>query len=401
MNHPHTPHLLPGLQTIAEEMIEIRQQIHQYPELGFEEFETAKLVADSLKRWGYQVETGIGKTGVVGQLKMGEGPKIAIRADMDALKIKEENQLPYKSRREGIMHACGHDGHTATLLAAAKYIAENPHFKGTLNLFFQPAEEGLGGAKAMIEDGVLEKYPCDAIFGFHNMPGFPLGHFGFKTGAALASSDHVTVTIKGKGGHAAMPSFTIDPIVAASSIVLNLQSIVSRNVSPLEMTVISVGSIHGGTTFNVIPDNVTMQLSVRNLDADVQDLVEERIKSLIQSQAASYGATAEIDYIRSYPILHNSQKETDFARKVAIDCYGEEKIIPNFPAMTGSEDFAFFSQKLPSSYLFVGNGTEGTHGCSVHNPHYDFNDQLIPIVANYWVNLLYRYCPIDSSRIKS
>lgn len=401
MNHPHTHHLLPGLQTIAEEMIEIRQQIHQYPELGFEEFATAKLVADSLKRWGYQVETGIGKTGVVGQLKMGEGPKIAIRADMDALKIKEENQLLYKSRREGIMHACGHDGHTATLLAAAKYIAENPHFKGTLNLFFQPAEEGLGGAKAMIEDGVLEKYPCDAIFGFHNMPGFPLGHFGFKTGAALASSDHVTVTIKGKGGHAAMPSFTIDPIVAASSIVLNLQSIVSRNVSPLEMTVISVGSIHGGTTFNVIPDNVTMQLSVRNLDADVQDLVEERIKSLIQSQAASYGATAEIDYIRSYPILHNSQKETDFARKVAIDCYGEEKIIPNFPAMTGSEDFAFFSQKLSSSYLFVGNGTEGTHGCSVHNPHYDFNDQLIPIVANYWVNLLYRYCPIDSSRIKS
>ena len=395
MSHLNTNNLLPGLQAIAEEMMKVRQQIHQYPELGFEEFETAKLVADSLKSWGYQVETGIGKTGVVGQLKRGEGPKIGIRADMDALKIKEENQLPYKSQREGIMHACGHDGHTATLLAAAKYIAENPHFKGTLNLFFQPAEEGLGGAKAMIEDGVLEKYPCDAIFGFHNMPGFPLGHFGFKNGAALASSDHVTVKIQGKGGHAAMPNFAIDPIVATASIVLNLQSIVARNVSPAEMTVISVGSIHGGTTFNVIPDSVTLQLSVRNLNADVQDFVEERIKRLIQSQAESYGATAEIDYIRAYPILHNSQKETEFAKKVAIDCYGEEKIIPNFPAMTGSEDFAFFSQQLPSSYLFVGNGTDEVHGCSVHNPHYDFNDQLIPIVANYWVNLLYRYCPID------
>lgn len=395
MNHLNTNHLLPGLQTIAEEMMKVRQQIHQHPELGFEEFETAKLVAESLKSWGYHVETGIGKTGVVGQLKKGDGPKIGIRADMDALKIKEENQLPYKSQREGIMHACGHDRHTATLLAAAKYIAENPHFKGTLNLFFQPAEEELGGAKAMIEAGALEKFPCDAIFGFHNMPGFPLGHFGFKDGAALASSDRVTVKIQGKGGHAAMPHFTIDPIVVASSIVLNLQSIVARNVSPLEMTVISVGSIHGGTTFNVIPDSVTLQLSVRNLNADVQDLVEERIKQLIQSQAASYGATAEINYVRAYPILHNSVKETQFAKEVAIDCYGEAKIIPNFPAMTGSEDFAFFSQQLPSSYLFVGNGTDGAHGCSVHNPHYDFNDQLIPIVANYWLNLLYRFCPID------
>lgn len=385
--------LLPGMESIAAEMITVRQYLHQHPELGFEEYETSKLVAQKLKEWGYQVTTGIGKTGVVAQLTTGEGPSIGLRADMDALPITEENTFAYKSKKEGLMHACGHDGHTATLLATAKYLAENPHFKGTINLFFQPAEEGLGGAKAMLDDGVLEKFSCDAMFGFHNMPGYPVGHFGFKSGAVMASSDKVTVKIQGKGGHGAMPHLAVDPTLIASSIIMNLQSVVSRNINPLHMTVVSVGSIHGGQTFNVIPDTVTLQLSVRNLDTTTQQLVEERIKKLIHTQAESFGGSAEIDYYHSYPILYNSEKETLFAESVANKVLGAERIIPNFPAMTASEDFSFFANQCPSSYLFVGNGLTGTHGCSVHNPKYDFNDEILPIVANYWVQLVYQFCP--------
>lgn len=385
--------LLAGIETIAAEMVKVRHHLHQNPELGFEEHETSKLVAEKLTKWGYQVTTGIGKTGVVAKLVTGAGPAVGLRADMDALPILEENNFAYKSQKEGLMHACGHDGHTATLLATAKYLAENQHFKGTLNLFFQPAEEGLGGAKAMIDDEVLSTFPCDAMFGFHNIPGLPVGHFGFRRGAAMASSDRVTVKIQGRGGHGAMPHLAVDPTMIAASIMMNLQSVVSRNIDPQHMTVISVGSIHGGKTFNVIPDTVTLQLSVRNLNTETQNLVEKRIKELIHFQAQSYGGSAEIDYIRSYPILYNSEKETDFAENVAKDVLGESKIITDFPAMTASEDFSFFANECPSSYLFVGNGLSGPHGCSVHNPKYDFNDDLIAIVANYWAQLVYRFCP--------
>lgn len=384
---------LPGMDLIAKEMIKVRHHLHQNPELGFEEHETSKLVAEKLTKWGYSVTTGIGKTGVVGQLKKGDGPKIGLRADMDALPITEENNFAYKSQKEGLMHACGHDGHTATLLATAKYLAENPHFKGTVNLFFQPAEEGLGGAKAMLEDQVLERFPCDAMFGFHNMPGYPIGHFGFRSGAVMASSDRVTVKIKGKGGHGAMPHLAVDPSLIAASIIMNLQSVVSRNIDPQHMAVVSVGSIHAGNTFNVIPDSVLLQLSVRNLNTDTQKIVEERIKKLIHAQAESFNGSAEIDYFHSYPILYNSEKETHFAESVAKKVLGINSIIPDFPAMTASEDFSFFANQCPSSYLFVGNGLTGTHGCSVHNPKYDFNDEILPIVANYWVQLVYQFCP--------
>lgn len=382
---------LSGMQSIAEEMVALRKHIHQNPELGFKEDQTSELVASKLKSWGYKVTTGIAKTGVIGQLKRGEGQRIGLRADMDALPILEENTFAHKSQNNGVMHACGHDGHTATLLAAAKYLAENPNFNGTVNLFFQPAEEGLGGARKMIKDGCLKQFPCDAIFGFHNMPGYPAGHFGFRRGSAMASSDRVTVKIQGKGGHGALPHTSIDPIVVASSIVLNLQTIPSRNVDPLHSTVITVGSIQAGSTFNVIPDTATLLLSVRNLDPKTQDFVEERIKDLIHLQAKSFGATAEVDYYRSYSILHNHEKETIFAEKVARDFLGEESIIPNFPAMCPSEDFSFFAQECPASYIFVGNGLSGTSDCSIHNPHYDFNDVLIPIVASYWVELVYQY----------
>ncbi|PWD80998.1 amidohydrolase [Ignatzschineria ureiclastica] len=388
--------LLPGMQTIAEEITKIRHYLHQHPELGFEEIETSNLVAEKLTAWGYKVTRGFGKTGMVAQLSTGDGPTIGLRADMDALPITEENNFSHKSQNPGKMHACGHDGHTSTLLAAAQYLAENPHFQGTVNLYIQPAEEGLGGAKAMIDDGALQQFPCDAMFGFHNMPGFPAGHFGFKAGSAMASSDRVTVTITGKGGHGAMPQFSIDPIVIASSIVMSLQTIVSRNVDPLKMTVISVGSIHAGQTFNVIPETATMQLSIRNLDPATQDQVETRVKEIINGQAASFGASAAIDYVRSYPILYNHATETEFAQNVARQVLGDEKIIDDFPAMTASEDFAFFANEVSACYLFVGNGDIGTYSCSVHNPKYDFNDALIPIVANYWVNLVYAFCPKQS-----
>lgn len=382
-----------GLESIAEEMIKIRKLIHKNPELGFQEHNTARLVSKKLQEWGYSIKTKVGQTGVIGQLVTGEGPSIGLRADMDALPILEENNFDHKSDIDGVMHACGHDGHTATLLATAKYLSQNPHFSGTLNLFFQPAEEGLAGAKAMIDDGALDEFPCDAIFGFHNMPGYPEGHFGFHQGAVMASSDRVTVKIKGKGGHGAMPHLSIDPIVVASSIIMNLQTITSRNINPINNTVISVGSINAGNTFNVIPNTVTLQLSVRNLDIKTQDLVENRIKELIHHQAKSYGASAEIEYFRSYPILYNAQHETEFAHQVAVDFLGEESIIPDFPAMMASEDFSFFANECPSSYIFVGNGLTGSHGCSVHNPEYDFNDALIPIVASYWTKLVYAFCP--------
>lgn len=384
---------LAGMQVIAKEMVETRRHIHKHPELGFEEHSTSKLVAEKLQSWGYAVTTGIAKTGIIAQLKIGEGPRIGLRADMDALPILEENTFDYKSQHDGVMHACGHDGHTATLLATAKYLAENPNFKGTVNLIFQPAEEGLGGAREMIKEGCLKQFPCDAIFGYHNMPGYPAGHFGFRKGAVMGSSDRVTVKIKGKGGHGAMPHTTVDPIVVASSIVLALQTIPARNVDPLHSTVISVGSIHAGSTFNVIPDTATLQLSIRNLDANTQNFVEQRVKEIIHLQAESFGATADIDYYRSYPILFNHEKETEFAKKVAHDFLGDSFIIPDYPAMCASEDFSFFSQECPSSYIFVGNGTSGVSGCAIHNPHYDFNDELIPIVASYWVQLVYQFCP--------
>lgn len=385
--------LLSGMQDIANEMVSLRHHIHQHPELGFKEYNTAELVASKLKSWGYTVSQGIAKTGVIAQLKTGEGPTIGLRADMDALPILEENTFNHKSKNDGVMHACGHDGHTATLLAAAKYLAENPHFKGTVNLFFQPAEEGLGGAREMIKEGCLKQFPCDAMFAYHNMPGYPAGHFGFRKGAIMASSDKVTVKIKGQGGHGAMPHTTVDPVVVAASIIMALQTVPARNVNPLHSTVISVGSVQSGNTFNVIPDTATLLISIRNLDPTTQDLVEKRVKELIHAQAQSYGASAEIDYFRSYPILINQDKATAFAEEVAHELLEKETIIPNFPPLCASEDFSFFANECPACYFFVGNGTSGTGGCSIHNPHYDFNDELIPTVASYWVQLVYRFCP--------
>ena len=376
------------------EFIQLRRDIHQHPELAFEEHRTADLVASKLESWGYAVHRGLGGTGVVGTLKRGNGKrKLGIRADMDALPINENTGLAWASSTPGIMHACGHDGHTAILLAAAKAIAQNDSpdssFNGTLNLIFQPAEEGGGGAVRMMEDGLFTHHPCDAVFALHNMPGVPVGHFVFRDGAAMASSDYASIRIKGKGGHGAMPHRAADALLAAAAIVLALQTIVSRNVDPLHTAVVTVGALHAGQANNVIPELATMELSVRALDPQVRLLLEQRIKALVTAQAESYGVTAEVDWRKGYCVLVNAVKETDFARQVAIDLVGAERVTLQGQALTGSEDFAFMLEQIPGSYLLIGNGDGDSAGaCMVHNPGYDFNDENIATGADYWKALV-------------
>ena len=375
------------------EFIALRRDIHAHPELAYAEHRTAALVAGKLADWGFDVTTGIGGTGVVGQLKRGQGSKtIGLRADMDALPIHEQTGLAWASRSAGLMHACGHDGHTAILLAAAKLIAEDAEFSGTLNLIFQPAEEGAGGALKMMEDGLFERFPCDAVFGLHNMPGLEAGHFHFRVGAAMASSDNVTLRLRGKGGHGAMPHTTTDAVVAAAAIVMALQTVVSRNVDPRHSAVVSVGAIHAGVANNVIPELATLELSVRALDREVRELLKKRIHELVALQAASFNVEAEVDWREGYAVLVNSPAETQRATQVALNLFGPDQVNPHGQALTGSEDFAFMLEKVPGSYLLVGNGGAGTPGaCMVHNPGYDFNDALIAPGALFWRALVMEY----------
>ncbi len=387
--------ILPAIQDMAKEMVEVRHQIHAHPELAFEEHATSDMVAARLKEWGYEVHRGLAGTGVVGTLKRGTGKmRLGIRADMDALPIQETTGLPYASQLPGKMHACGHDGHTAILLAAARSIAQDPQFDGTLNLIFQPAEEGLGGGRVMVEQGLFKLFPCDAIFALHNMPGMPEGQFGFRAGAFMPSSDTVNITVRGKGGHGSAPHLSADPVVAAAHIVVALQTVVSRNVDPREMAVISVGAIHGGEAANVIPQNVTMRLTVRAFNPEIRAMLKQRITDLVQSQAQTMGVQADVDYDWRYPSLINDEASTAFAKQVALDWLGEKGVMPNLAPLTGSEDFSFMLQECPGCYLIVGNG-EGEHhhtgGCMVHNPGYDFNDAILPIAASYWVKLVNAY----------
>ncbi|CAM3666004.1 M20 aminoacylase family protein [Polaromonas hydrogenivorans] len=379
------------LQARMTEFVAIRRDIHAHPELGLAEFRTSELIAAKLAEWGYEVSRGLARTGVVGQLKRGTGPKrLGLRADMDALPIQETTGLAYASRHDGVMHACGHDGHTAMLLAAAQHLAEHGDFDGTLNLIFQPAEEHPGGAKMMIEDGLFERFPCDAVFAMHNMPGIPQGHLVFVDGPAMASSDDVTIIVKGVGGHGAMPHRACDPIVAACSIVLGLQSIVSRNVDPRQTAVITVGAFNGGKANNVIPSEVTLELSVRSLDREVRDLLEQRIRELADAQARSFGVQAEVHYKRDYPVLVNTTAETELARQVGLALVGAQRVVLQGQPLTGSEDFAFMLDHCPGSYLNIGNGA-GEGSCMVHNPGYDFNDDNLPVGAAYWVALAERF----------
>jgi hippurate hydrolase len=381
--------LLDHMHSQSDEFIGLRRDIHHHPELAFDEHRTSALVAEKLQAWGYQVERGLGGTGVVGRLVRGDGRRrLGLRADMDALPIDEATGLGYASCNAGVMHACGHDGHTAMLLAAARHLAERGRFSGTLNLIFQPAEEGGGGAVKMMEDGLFDRYPCDAIFAMHNMPGMPQGRLVLREGPTMASSDYATVTLTGVGGHGAMPHRAADPVVAAASIVMALQTVVSRNVDPLQMAVVTVGAIHAGKANNVIPQQATLEISIRALDREVRATLERRVKALIAAQAESFAVRAQVDWRPGYAVLVNTPEETAFAREVALELVGADQVTPQGPALPGSEDFAFMLEKVPGSYLFIGNGDGDSAGaCMVHNPGYDFNDDCLATGAAYWVRL--------------
>jgi len=379
------------LDDVKHELVGIRRHIHQHPELSYEEVDTAALVAARLEGWGYAVTRNIGGNGLVATLRAGSSTRsIGVRADMDALPIHEMTGLSYASEHQGKMHACGHDGHTAMLLGAALQLARTRRFDGTVNLIFQPAEEAgfNSGAEQMLKDGLFERFPCDAIFGMHNHPGVAAGTFMFRAGAFMAACDTVKIKVVGKGSHAARPHLSVDPLVAASSLVMALQTVVSRNIDPMETAVVTVGSLHAGHAANVIPEHATLELSVRSFKPEVRELLEQRIRALVQSHAESYGARAEIEYIRGYPVLINSEAETEFARQIAVELVGADKIIAPFGPIAGSEDFAYFLQQRPGCFVRVGNGAGQP---MLHNAHYDFNDDNVTVGAAYWTRLVERY----------
>ena len=370
---------------------EMRHHLHRHPELSYEEADTSNFVADKLVAWGYDVTRNIGGHGLVASLRVGTSARtVGVRADMDALPIKEDTGLAYASIHDGKMHACGHDGHTTVLLGAAQQLAKTRRFNGTVHLIFQPAEEAGSdsGAQRMIADGLFERFPCEAIFGLHNHPGVPTGTFGFRAGPMMAAADRATIRIHGRGGHAARPHLTVDPVVVGSSIVMALQSIVARNVDPNEAAVVTVGSFRAGHAANVIPEEAVLEMSVRSFSPDVRDTLEKRIRTIVALQAEAYGATAEIDFIRGYPVLVNSEAETEFARKVAEELVGPEQVIAPFPPMSGSEDFAYYLQHRPGCFVRLGNGAGRP---MLHSAKYDFNDDNLTIGAAFWTRLVERF----------
>ncbi|MFA9285832.1 M20 aminoacylase family protein [Comamonas sp. SY3] len=391
MNAPLNPALLSAVQALAPEFVGIRHQIHAFPELAFEELRTSDLVAERLQSWGYEVHRGLGSTGVVGRLKKGQGSRsIGIRADMDALPIQEKTGLPYASTLSGKMHACGHDGHTAILLCAARYLAESVDYNGTLNLIFQPAEENEGGALRMVDDGLFEQFPCDEIYALHNTPGLPVGQIGMITGPAMASFDRATVTLTGRSAHGAMPHHGIDVMQAAASIVLGLQSLVSREVDALKSAVITVGSIQAGATYNIVPESATIKIGIRALNPEVRNQIETRLRDFVGAQAQSYQLQANLLYERKYPVLVNHAAQTERARAVAAQLLGADNVVTRGPVM-GSEDFAYMLEHRPGAYVRLGNGLGQDGGCMVHNPLYDFNDKALPIGAAFWASLAQSY----------
>lgn len=387
---------LPPFTDWQDEFIAIRRDLHQFPELGYLEFRTADKIAELLESWQIPIHRGLGDTGVVGIVegKKGPGRTIGLRADIDALPMPEQNTFPHKSQHDGVMHACGHDGHTTMLLAAAKYIASHNDFAGTVYFIFQPAEEGLGGAKKMIEDGLFTLFPMQAVFGMHNWPNMPAGHFGLRSGAIMASSNTFTINIQGKGAHGAMPHLGADPVMAAVHIAQGLQSIISRNVDPLENAVLSVTQIHTGSADNVIPDTAQIRGTVRTFSTATLDLIEQQLNTISQHSAKAMGCEVEIKFDRRYPPTVNHPKETQFCSQLLKDWLGSDKVTDPVTPSMGAEDFSFMLEKVPGCYLFLGNG-DGDHRiaghglgpCTLHNGSYDFNDNLIPIGATYWVKL--------------
>ena len=386
--------IIDSLVTQAAEMATIRRDIHAHPELCFQEVRTAEVVAHKLTEWGIPIHRGMGTTGVVGIVKNGTSSRaIGLRADMDALPMQEFNTFPHASQNAGKMHACGHDGHTAMLLAAAQHFAKHRHFDGTVYLIFQPAEEGGGGAREMIKEGLFEQFPMDAVFGMHNWPGGEVGQFAASAGPVMASSNEFRITIKGKGGHAAMPHNGLDPVPVACQMVLAFQTIVSRNTRPIDAGVVSVTMIHAGEATNVIPDSVELRGTVRTFTVEVLDMIEQRMRQIAEHTCAAFETTCEFEFVRNYPPTINSAKEAEVARRVMASIVGDDRVLVQEPTM-GAEDFSFMLQAKPGCYSFLFNG-DGAHRamghgggpCMLHNPSYDFNDDLIPLGATYWVRL--------------
>ncbi|MES2423691.1 MAG: M20 aminoacylase family protein [Pseudomonadota bacterium] len=391
--------VIDSIVTQAAGITALRRDIHAHPELCFEEVRTADLVARQLESWGIEVHRGLGKTGVVGVVRNGTSPRaIGLRADMDALPIQEFNTFSHASKHAGKMHACGHDGHVAMLLAAAQHLATHRDFDGTVVLIFQPAEEGGGGAREMMNDGLFEKFPVDAVYGMHNWPGLGAGQFALSPGPVMASSNEFKITIRGKGSHAAMPHLGLDPVLVACQMVLAFQTIISRNKKPVDAGVISVTMVHAGEATNVVPDSCELQGTVRTFTLEVLDLIEARMQQVAEHTCAAFGATCEFVFERNYPPTINHAAESEFLRRVMADIVGTENVLAQEPTM-GAEDFAYMLQAKPGCYAFIGNGdgdhrihdASGSHGggpCMLHNPSYDFNDDLIPLGATCWVRLV-------------
>ncbi len=379
---------MPILNRAAElqgEVTEWRRHIHAHPELLYAVENTAAFVAEKLRSFGVdEVATGIGRTGVVGLIRgKGEGRTIGLRADMDALPLTEITGKPYASLTPGKMHACGHDGHTAMLLGAAKYLSENRNFNGNIAVIFQPAEEGGAGGDAMVKDGMMERFEIAEVYGMHNMPGLPVGHFAIRKGPIMAATDEFTVSIKGLGGHAAMPHRTIDPIAIGAQIISNLQLIASRSADPLKSVVVSVTKFNAGNAHNVIPNDASFAGTVRTLEAEMRDLAEQRFRQIVSGIAASHGAKAEIEFHRNYPVTFNHADETDHAIAVAQEIAGAGNVIADIDPMMGGEDFSYMLNARPGAFIFVGNGDSA----GLHNPAYDFNDETIAHGISYWVRL--------------
>ncbi len=380
--------VIESIAVLQDEMTRWRRDIHAHPELGFEETRTSDIVAKRLAEFGIEVHRGIGKTGVVGVLRAGNGTRsIGLRADMDALPIVEANTFEHRSSHDGVMHACGHDGNTTMLLGAAKYLAERRNFDGVVNFIFQPAEEGIGGARAMIADGLFEKFPCEAIFGMHNRPGLPVGKFAVRAGPMMAGGAFFDIRVTGKGAHGARPEAGVDSVLVASHIAIALQSIVSRNVRPVEAAVVSVTQIHGGDAYNVIPQTATLSGTARTFTREVMELIETRMRRIAKGTAEAFGATAETDFRVTFAPTVNDEREADFAAGVCAEVVGTENVNRNPNLIVASEDFSFMLVKVPGCYFNIGNGA-GEGACEVHNPSYDFNDEALALGASVFARIV-------------
>jgi len=386
------------LRLFHAELVHIRRDIHANPELGFEETRTSQLVADKLQEYGVEVHRGLAKTGVVGVIKgkkSSSGRAIGLRADMDCLPMHETGDVPHKSKVAGRMHACGHDGHTTMLLGAARYLAQTRNFDGTVNLIFQPAEEGGGGGRVMVEEGLFKKFPVDAVYALHNWPGLPVGKMAVRPGPMMAATDEINIKVRGRGGHAALPHLAADPVVATAHIITALQTIASRNANPIDALVVSVCSMQTSQVgaYNVIPGHVELVGTVRSFSPEMRVLAEKRIKEIATSVAQGLGASAEVEYRRGYPATVNTEKEAVFAAQVGEKVFGKGNVVTDGEPTMGGEDFSYMLQAKPGAYVFLGQGGQ-QGGCFLHNPGYDFNDEVIPLGAGYLAALVEESLPL-------